>query len=150
MIFILIYFCLVSLPDVEIKILTTPRVGEPLTLECIVTTMKDIVFRVDIEWRDYFYTRLSNMEGVDVEHVATDDQTERRTFRYRVPQLNTNQNSNVFHCTGIINTDPPLSRTSMVIISANGELCVTISISAVHFICDLFCEKGTTFRNYQV
>ena len=114
----------------DIAILTTPRVGEQLVLECSVTTVKDIVFRVDIEWRNNFHTVISKVEGVDV--VSSDEvtETERHLDKYTVPQLNVNEMANVYRCAGVINTDPPVRVTSSVTVSAHGKLISNITVTA--------------------
>ena len=108
-------------PLVDVRILTTPRIGEPLVLECRVTTVKDIAFRVDIEWRDFFHNILSNIEGV--QEKSFNEDTEEHVNRYTVPHFSTIENGrNTYRCTGVINTDPPVRITSSVIVSNHGKL----------------------------
>ena len=109
----------------DIAILTTPRVGEQLVLECSVTTIKGIVFRVDIEWRNSFNILIGKVEGADV--VSSDEDSERYTDRYTIPQLSANEMANVYRCTGVINTDPPLRVTSDVTVLTHGKLISKIN-----------------------
>ena len=112
----------------DIAILTTPRVGEQLVLECSVTTVKDIVFRVDIEWRNNFHTVISKVEGVDV--VSSDEDSERHLDNYIVPQLSVNEMANVYRCTAVVNTDPPVRVTSSVTVSTHGKLISNVIVTA--------------------
>ena len=70
-----------------ITTLSTPTVGQSLTLECSVTAVRGITSRVDVVWRRNGFT-FERTEGVRVNSVTKD--TLEFTDWYTTTQLNTN------------------------------------------------------------
>jgi len=107
---------------VDITIRNTPRVGENVMLECSVTTIKDIAFRVDIEWRDALNRLISKVDGVPVVSSGEDTDHEQHLNVYTIQRFSARDNGNTYRCTGVINTDPPLRVISLVVVSIQGKL----------------------------
>ena len=79
--------------------------GQPLTLECTVTTVRGITSRVDIVWSSNG-SELQRIEGASVNF--TSDSLETYTVIYDAMQLNTSDDDRVFQCEVVVNTSPPL------------------------------------------
>ena len=105
-------------PSVTVTSLNTQTVGQSLTLECSVTTVRGITSRVDIIWsRDG--TEVKRMEGVSVS--STTGNMVMYTDTYNISQLNTTDNRTEYQCQTIINSDSPVIGTSSVTLDVIGE-----------------------------
>jgi len=109
---------------VDITVRNTPRVGENIMLECSVTTIKDIAFRVDIEWRDNLNELLSKVDGVPVVSSGEDTDHEQHLDVYTIQRVSASDNGNTYRCTGVINTDPPLKVVNFEVLSIQGKLII--------------------------
>ena len=98
------FFTLVPIPGVTVTPLNNPTVGQSLTLECNVTTVRGITSRVDIIWSSD--RELKRTEGVNVS--STTDNSVVYTDTYTISQLNTTDDDRGLHCEVIINTSPPV------------------------------------------
>jgi len=92
-------------------------VGESLTLECCVTTVRGITSRVEIVW---------SSEGSDVE---TTEEVHARysggngvTYNsfYTIPQLSTTDDGTVYQCEVVISTSPPVSSITNITLDLTG------------------------------
>ena len=105
-------------PDnVNIVVISTQTVGQPLTLECNVTTVRGITSRVDIVWRSNGL-ELKRIEGTNIS--STSETLETYTVMYDAVQLNTSDDDRVFQCEGIINTSPPLLADVNITLNVTG------------------------------
>ena len=100
---LLCVFTTVPIPDVTVTPLNNHTVGQSLTLECNVTTVRGITSRVDIIWSSNG-RELERMEGVNVS--STTDNSVVYTDTYIISQLNTTHDDDRFHCEAVINTSP--------------------------------------------
>ena len=79
-------------------------VGQSLTLQCEVTTVRGITSRVDIVWSSNG-TELERMNNVS---STTMDNSLVYTDFYNISQLSTTDDGRVIQCEVVINTRPPV------------------------------------------
>ena len=107
-----------------VKALNIQAVGQPLTLECLVTVVKGITSRVDIMWSN-------NGVGINETTEATIysssiDSTVYKSI-YNISQLNSSEDGSVYNCEGIINTTAVLISENNIIldiIGMHGNACI--------------------------
>ena len=93
-------FCTVPTPIVKVTALnSTQTVGQSLTLQCEVTTVRGITSRVDIVWRRN--DTIINSTRV----TAVGSSPVYRNF-YTISQLNTSHDGEMYECRSIIRTRP--------------------------------------------
>ena len=115
-IFYLIY--LVPSPEiVNVAVISTQRVGQPLTLECNVTTVRGITSRVDIVWSSDG-SELMTIEGANVSF--TSGSLETYSVIYNATQLNTSDDGRVLQCEVFVNTNPPLMTDNNITLDVTG------------------------------
>jgi len=95
----------------------TQIVGESLTLECNVTTVRGITSTVDIIWSSDG-RELVRMEGVNVS--STTDNSVAYTDSYSISQLSTTDDGREYQCEVVINTSPPVTANDSVILNVMG------------------------------
>jgi len=93
-------FVTVPTPTVTVTDPNNLMVGEPLTLQCNVTTVRGITSRVDIIWSSDG-TRVQRMEGVIVSSTAGNMIMYADT--YAISQLNTSDDGREYQCEVLIN-----------------------------------------------
>ena len=84
-------------------------VGQPLILQCSVTTIRDINSRVDLVWISDD-TELERVEGVTSE--SSTNNLAVYTDYYIIPQLSITDNNSLYTCEVIINRSPLISASS--------------------------------------
>ena len=104
-------------PNVTVTAPNTQIVGQSLTLECSVTTVRGIISRVDIIWSSDG-TQLERMEGVNVS--STTDNSVVYTDTYNISQLNTTDDGREYRCEVVINTSPPVMANDSVTLDVMG------------------------------
>ena len=82
----------------------TQTVGQSLTLQCEVTTVRGITSRVDIVWSSNG-TELERMNNVS---STTMDNSLVYTDSYTISQLNTTDDGRVIQCEVVINASSPV------------------------------------------
>ena len=102
---------------VNVTATKTQMVGQSLTLECSVTTVRGITSRVDIIWSSDG-TELERMEGVSVS--STTDNSVVYTDTYNISQLNTTDDGREYQCEVVINTSPPVIANDSVTLDVMG------------------------------
>ena len=95
----------------------TQTVGQSLTLECSVTTVRGITSTVDIIWSSDG-TQLERMEGVNVS--STTDNSVVYTDTYNISQLSTTVDGREYQCEAVINTSPPVMANYSVTLDVMG------------------------------
>ena len=100
----------------------TQTVGQSLTLQCEVTTVRGITSRVDIVWSsggmELNRTNGTTATPMDNSLVYTDS--------YTVSQLNTTDEDRVVQCEGIIQATPSQSNnTNTVTLNVTGQFVLT-------------------------
>ena len=109
---------LVPSPAVRATALDTQAVGQSLTLQCEVTTVRGITSRVDIVWRNG--TELRRMNNVS---STTMDNSLVYTDTYTISQLNTTDDDRVIQCEVVINASPPVMASDSITLDVIGEYC---------------------------
>ena len=94
-------------------------VGQSLTLEANVTTVRGITSRVDIEW-SIGNTTLQRTEGVNITFTASDSVVYNDI--YNIAQVSTFDDGRVYQCKVIINTNPQLMATNSTTLDVTGTL----------------------------
>ena len=117
--FIVFYFTKVSIPTVSISVTApnTPKVGQPLMLECKVSTVRGISSKVDIVWSTGG-VELERMNGVS---STTMDNSLVYTHNYTISQLSTTDEGRVIQCEVVINTSPSIMATDSITLDVTGE-----------------------------
>ncbi|XP_065915772.1 hemicentin-1-like [Dysidea avara] len=102
---------LVSTPNMNLTAPSNQIVGQSLTLECSVTTVRGITSRLDIVW---------SSGGVELQRISemnvsfTNNNSATYISTYTIPQLNTTDDGRVYQCEVVINTSPPVMATVMI------------------------------------
>ena len=91
-------------------------VGQPLTLECDVSTVRGITSRVDIVWS----SNGSELKRIEGANVSLTSEIETYTVIYDAMQLNTSDDGRVFQCEVFVNTNPPLMADSNITLHVIG------------------------------
>ena len=94
----------------------TQTVGQSLTLQCVVTTVRGITSRVDIVWSsDSTVLRtMNNVSSMDNSLVYTDS--------YNMLQpLSTTDDGRVIQCEVVINSSPSIMASDNIILDVTGE-----------------------------
>jgi len=103
--------------NVMLTVSDTQTVGQLLTLECSVTTVRGITSRVDIIWSSDGI-ELEKMEGVNVS--STTDNSVVYTDTYNISQLSTTDDGREYQCEVVINTSPPVMANDSVTLDVIG------------------------------
>ena len=115
----LYYTYLVPTPDnANVTAITTQIVGQPLTLECYVTTVRGITSRVDIMWSSNG-VQLKRIEGVNGSLIS--DSTVTYTDYYNAFQLNTSDDGTIYQCEVLVNLSPPLMVDGNITLDVTGQ-----------------------------
>ena len=96
-------------------------VGQPLILQCIVTTIRDINSRVDFVWISNG-TELERVEGVTSE--SSRNNLAVYTDYYIIPQLRVADNNSLYTCEVIINRSTLISASSNFTLYITGKLYI--------------------------
>ena len=96
----------------------TQTVGQSLTLQCEVTTVRGITSRVDIVWWSSGDTQLERMNDVS---STTMDNSLVYTHNYTISQLSTTDEGRVIQCEVVINASPSLMATHSITLNVTGE-----------------------------
>ena len=108
---------LVPLPSVTINAPSNQTVGQSLTLESSITTVRGITSRVDIVWS-------SNGEELRIMGAtpnSTNDNSEVYEVTYDIPLLSTSDDGRVIECEIIIMTTPSIVATNNVTLDITGK-----------------------------
>ena len=112
-------FCTVPTPTVTVTAPINQIVGQSLTLQCEVTTVRGITSRVDIVWSSDG-TVLRRMNDTT---ATTVDNSLVYTDTYTISQLSTADEGKVIQCEVVINTSPPVMASNSTTLDVTGE-CV--------------------------
>ena len=101
-------------------------IGQPLILQCSVTTIRDINSRVDFVWISNG-TELERVEGVT--GVSSANNLAVYTNHYIIPQLSIADNNSLYTCEVIINRSPLLSATGNFTLKLGKAIVVYVAIN---------------------
>ena len=104
--------------DVTVSTLNPQVVGQSLTLECSVTTVRGITSRVDMIWSNNG-SEVQKYKGVN----ATLSNSDLATYKsyHIIKQLSTTDNGEEYQCEVVINTSPPISSNNYTILDVYGK-----------------------------
>jgi len=114
---LVIYFTVVPTPNVTVTAPNTQTVGQPLTLTCNATTVRDIPNRVDIIWR-IGGTEVEKLEGVSGSSVIGNSVV--YNVVYNISLLNINDDGKEYQCELVIHTSIPVMATGSVTLDVMG------------------------------
>ena len=109
-------FILVTTPSVSVTAPNIQIVGQSLTLQCEVTTVRGITSRVDIVW---------SSGGMELERMndvspTTMDNSLVYTDSYTISQLSTTDDDRVIQCGVVINTSPSVMANNSITLDVTG------------------------------
>ena len=120
----LILFSLVPVPSIEIIALNNQTVGQSLTLESTITTVRGITSRVDIVWSSNG-VELKRITNANTNFMINDSELYKDTFN--IPLLSTSDDGRVFQCEMIIMTIPSvIVATNDVTLDVTGKLLLLL------------------------
>ena len=99
--------------------LNDQTVGQSLTLQCEVTTVRGVTSRVDIVWSSNGIV-LRRMNGT-VSTLISNSLV--YTDSYIITMLNTSYNGIIIECETMISADTPIVATDNFTLSVDGEYC---------------------------
>ena len=113
----MLLYILVPTPVVIVTAPNTQTVGQSLTLQCEVTTVRGIASRVDIVW---------SSDGADLERMndvssTTIDNSLVYIDSYTISQLSTTDDGRVIQCEVVINTSPPIQQVDNIALDVAGK-----------------------------
>ena len=97
--------------------LNTQTVGQSLTLQCEVTTVRGITSRVDIVWSSND-TELNKTDGLSSNMM---NNSLVYTDSYTISQLSTTDEDRVIQCEIVINSSPPAIANNNITLNVTGE-----------------------------
>ena len=97
-------------------------VGQSLTLESSITTVRGITSRVDIVWSSN-NSQLMRIDGLN--HSSTTNDSVQYTEFYIIPQLGTLDEGRTITCHVIINAMSPVTATDSVTLNVTGKCNTT-------------------------
>ena len=115
-------FNLVPTPTVSVTALNTQIVGQSVTLQCEVTTVRGITSRVDIVW---------SSDGIELErmnNVSSNIMSSSlvHTDYYTTSQLSTTDDDRLIQCEGVINANTPVMANDRITLDVNGECALIV------------------------
>ena len=117
----------------SIKIPINQTVGQSLTLQCEVTTVRGITSRVDIVWSSDG-VELKRMNGKVLERMNRVSSTAMGnllvyTDYYIISQLNTTDDDRVIQCEGVINASLSVMASDNITLNVTGEcICIILRL----------------------
>ena len=111
------FFFSVPTPIVSVTALSNQTVGQSLTLQCEVTTVRGITSRVDIVWSSDG-TELRRMDNVTLSSV-NDSLVYMETYSNSL--LNTTDDDRVIQCEVVINTNPSVMASDSITLDVTGK-----------------------------
>ena len=118
---------LVPVPIVTLSAPSNQTVGQSLTLESSITTVRGITSRVDIVWSTGGVALKRSTVDVELKRITgatpntTNDNSEIYEVTYDIPLLSTSDDGRVIECEIIIMTTPSLAASSNVTLDVTGK-----------------------------
>ena len=113
----IIVFFSVPTPIVNVTALSIQTVGQSLTLQCEMTTVRGITSRVDIVWSSDG-TELQRMDNVTLSSM---NYSLVYMETYNDPLLNTTDDGRVIQCEVVINTSPLVMASDSITLDVTGK-----------------------------
>ena len=115
---IISYIIIVPTPTVNVTVSTNQAAGQPLILNCEVTTVRGITSRVDILWLvggSELETESFNMPTMNTGDMQI------YVNSYTIDQLSTNDDGKVYQCKVLINSNPRVIAINDFTLNVTGE-----------------------------
>ena len=109
----------VPTPNVSVTAPNTQTVGQSLTLQCEVTTVRGIISRVDIVWSSDIDVTV--LRRIDDTAATTTDNSLVYTDSYTISQLSTDDEDRVIRCEVVINANPVVMTSDSITLDVTGE-----------------------------
>ena len=109
---------LVPVPSVVVYAPNNQTVGQSLTLESTITTVRGITSRVDIVWSSNG-VELKRIQEVNTSLISNNTELLKNT--YSIPLLSTSDNDRIFQCKVIIVATPSITATGNVTLDVIGK-----------------------------
>ena len=145
-----IYFYVVPVPNhINTITLDNQTVGQSLTLECSITTVRGITSRVDIVWSSNGI-ELKRTEGTNVSNIQ--DNIAIYTDSYDISQLNTSDEGRVYQCKMFVNVNPLVMANGSITLDLTGKMCIfcMVRISVDYLYLILYCSSYTFCYNVAI
>ena len=104
--------------------------GQSLTLECSITTVRGITSRVDIVWSSNG-SELKRIEGLNHSSITNDSVL--YTEFYTIPQLSSLDEYRTITCELFVNTLSPVTVTDSVALNVTGKCNVSNNNRSMHY-----------------
>ena len=114
-----LFYIPVPIPNVTVTALNNQTVGQSLTLQCNVTTVRGITSRVDIVWRNS--SGGNELQRMNDTTATTMDNSLVYTDSYNISQLNTTDEGRVIQCEVVINASPSVMASDSITLDVTGE-----------------------------
>ena len=105
-------------PSVMLRMPGIPTVGQPFSMECIMTTARGITSAIDIIWTS---------DGVEIKRTAganisfsTDNSIVYRDY-YNISLVTTAEDDKLYQCKGVINATPNLTAENNILLDLIGK-----------------------------
>ena len=122
-------FYTVPTPNVSVTAPNTQTVGQLLTLQCEVTTVRGITSRVDIVWS----SDGREPDRTDGISSITMNNSLIYTDSYIISPLSTADENRVYECEVVINFTPSVMASNSVTLDVTGKYCIfTMSFDFIH------------------
>ena len=133
---IILFYITVPTPTVSVTALNTQTVGQSLTLQCEVTTVRGITSRVDIVW---------SSDGMELNRTNSTipvmmDNSLVYTDFYTISQLSTTDDSRVIQCEVVINASPSVMASDNITLDVTGEYYDILHIHTCLFMLLLYTQ----------
>ena len=120
------FYTVVPIPSITVSILNNETVGQSLTLECDVATVRGITSRLDIAWS----SDSSGQSGLRIVYGTNANSITNNsvlfTNTYIIPQLSTANENEKYQCEVLINTDSPVIANDSVILNVTGKYILVV------------------------
>ena len=119
-----IFYIPVPLPTISATAPNTQTVGQSLTLQCEVTTVRGITSEVDIVWS----SDGSVLRSINDTTATIMDNSLVYTDSYTISQLNTTDYGRVIQCEVVINVSPSIMANDSITLDVTGKNCIIICL----------------------
>ena len=127
------YTYVVPTPNVSIIAYDDMIVGQPFSLECIITTVRGISNQVNIIWSKGSNGKELKRENVS-SYITVNSSVMYRDY-FNIPKLTTDDNSETYRCEIIIHTSSPVMASDSYTLYVTGKNCFLCYIYIRIYVC---------------
>ena len=117
------FYITVPPPTVNVTALNTQTVGQSLTLQCVVTTVRGITSRVDIVWS----SGGTELQRTNVSSTMTNNSLA-YTNSYTISQLSTDDQDTVYWCCAGINSIPVVADNDSIALNVTSKQTTHVTL----------------------